>query len=246
MRFAIISDVHGNYVALQAVLSDIRARGGVDQMVCLGDVVGYGPQPRECVIRIQLERIKTVLGNHEAAVLDSERWARNFNQIAKEAVRFTALALQQPQLDYLDGLPDCLWDEDHGLAFTHASFSHPATFFYVEGSVGAGIELKRLPHDDLRVFFVGHTHEPQVFGERSGSFYHQTELVLSGDERFLINVGSVGQPRDDDPRACYGLLDTSDWSFSLPRVEYDVAAVVRQIAELGLPSELGQRLLIGY
>jgi len=244
MRLAIFSDIHGNFIALQAVLDHIRAQGA-DEVACLGDVVGYGPDPRRCLAAVRRECSLLVLGNHEEAVLYPDFHMRGMNPFAVRGLRFTCLELSGSQDEFIKGLPQFAWNVEHGLMFAHASFNDDEDFPYIDGPDAAQFQLARTTQNDIRVFFIGHTHEPFVCSEDEGDVGCDGETPLLEGDRFVINVGSVGQPRDEDPRACYGLLDTEDWSFAMHRVKYDVQAVVQQMADIGLPEELANRLLIG-
>lgn len=232
MRLAILSDIHSNLDALTAVLEDIDTRG-VDEVVCLGDIVGYGAEPRECVALLR-ERVSfAVLGNHDAAVVDrTER--EFFNAHARTAIHWTAQRLDEHSRAWLASLPYRVSRD--GLLFVHSAPRNPEGWEYIFG----GFEARR--HGKYfyeRVCFVGHTHVPAVFAlDHDGVAYDATH-------RFLINVGSVGQPRDEDPRACYGLLDTVAGSFEHLRVEYDVSSAMRKILAEGLPRRLAERLAAG-
>ncbi|MEA3249332.1 MAG: metallophosphoesterase family protein [Patescibacteria group bacterium] len=244
MRLAIISDIHGNFVALQAVLDHIRAQSA-DEIVCLGDIVGYGPDPRRCLTTVRRECSVIVLGNHEEAVLFPQYHERIFNELALRALRFTCIELNYAHDEFFKALPQFAWNEEHRLMFAHASFNDEEDFPYIDGPEAALYQLGRTKQDDTRVFFIGHTHEPFVCSEKEGGVGCDGETPLLEGDRFVINVGSVGQPRDEDVRACYGLLDTDDWTFAMHRVKYDVQGVVQQMADVGLPEELSSRLFIG-
>ncbi len=240
MRVAIISDVHANLDALRAVLDDIDRRA-VDACVCLGDNVGYGAEPRACLDLI-FESCKSVLaGNHDLAAAGQIADSR-FATIARDAVAYSRRMLTREQRSKLALLPkeetfaDCL--------LVHASPTNPADYPYIRQADAARDAF------DSRAFklaLYGHTHLPLVFhddGERvTLSMKPRVELIRA--DRYLCNVGSVGQPRDQDPRACYAIHDSSAHSIEFHRVEYDVEAASSRIRAAGLPEQLGTRLLVG-
>ena len=253
MRQAIVSDIHGNLVALRAVLADIEEQK-IDEIVCLGDVIGYGPRPREC-LQYALDFRPTLMGNHEEAVLYG---AVGFNEKARSAIDWTRDELlsagatgEQEHLvqdrelwDFIGGLQKTYRDGD--VTYAHGSPRDP-TREYV-------FTQDRFDHhkmDDIfsafdgRVCFVGHTHIPGVF-EEDYSFQGPSEVELLyplGDKKALVNVGSVGQPRDGDPRACYVVFDFECVRFQ--RVSYDVEETIRGFAQTPLPSYLARRLREG-
>jgi diadenosine tetraphosphatase ApaH/serine/threonine PP2A family protein phosphatase len=240
MKVAILSDVHANVEALRAVLDDVDRRR-VDARVCLGDSVGYGADPRAC-LDLLFESCATILaGNHDLAAsgrLDDSRFA----PAARHAVAFARDLLTEPQRARLAQLTD---EETFGeLLLVHASPAHPREFPYVRDAEAA---LAEFDGRSFRIAFYGHTHMPLVFhddGERvSMSMKPCIELAKTG--RYLINVGSVGQPRDQDPRACYAIFDSDARSISFQRVEYDVESAFSRIRAAGLPEQLGSRLLVG-
>ncbi len=272
--YAIISDIHGNLEALEAVLADIDRRG-IEQIVCLGDVIGYGPNPRECLDRV-IERCSLCLmGNHDHAVLYEPT---NFNQIAERAAYWTREMLEtDPQRDrrnrrwaFLGKLP--MRHKRNDVLFVHASprrpineYIFPEDVFTNPQKVTANFE--RL---DARLCFVGHTHQPGVFLD-DPYFDPPHELpdapfYVIEDERAIINVGSVGQPRDRDPRASYvvvyerddeaddggaeslvqAALSCSIKQIEFVRLEYDIDTTVNKIiAEPMLDDMLGHRLYEG-
>ncbi len=253
MRQAIVSDIHGNLVALRAVLADIEEQT-VDEIVCLGDVIGYGPKPREC-LRRALDYRLTLLGNHEEAVLFG---AVGFNEKAKSAIDWTREELLSRGISgEEDHLAEDrqLWDFIGGLKKNHQE----GEAVYVHGSPRDPTReyvftQDRFDHQkmndifaafDGRVCFVGHTHIPGVF-EEDYSFRapHEIDhLYRMNEKKALINVGSVGQPRDGDPRACYVVFDFE--SVRYRRIEYDIEETIRDFAATPLPSYLARRLREG-
>ncbi len=240
--YAVISDLHANLPALEAVFADIDQHG-VTEVICLGDVVGYGPFPLEC-LRLVRERAKvTLLGNHDEALLTEPQ---SFSKMAHEVVEWTRglLPRGEPEIDELwDWIGDMplMWERGPD-TFVHGSPSEPTQEYLLPGD-----DMNSAKYDDVfdgfgRLCFVGHTHLPCVMTpdrrvRRAKELDH--EYKLDADQA-IINVGSVGQPRDRDPRACYVLVedDVVRWR----RVPYDVDATVAKLAEVGLDDALGRRL----
>jgi diadenosine tetraphosphatase ApaH/serine/threonine PP2A family protein phosphatase len=236
---ALLSDIHANWIALEAVLSDLAAQDGVEDVICLGDVVGYGPEPDRCLEHVRSSGWLTLVGNHDRACTDPTvlGW---FNADAAAAVRWTITQLNSEQLDWLRALPER--GERAGSQLVHASPRDPV-YEYILDSETAEANL-RLIGDGL--CFHGHTHVPGVFhvehGELTHSYLHGC-VPVAGPA--LVNPGSVGQPRDGDPDASYGLWDPEASSFEFRRVPYDREVVKRAILDRGLPPRLAFRLDFG-
>ena len=239
VMIGVISDIHSNIHALEAVLDKLKQ---VDQIICLGDVVGYGAHPNECVERVKGLKIPCVLGNHDAACIGllSLGW---FNPHAANAVRWAMEEeLTEESLRFLRGLPTSRRIEPFYLV--HGSPREPTTEYLTDVSQ-ARASFDRCKE---RVVFVGHTHVPLVFVERG-----ETEVVVPSEgnrvsyegARLIFNPGAVGQPRDGDPRAAYSIVDTSSNSIAQYRVEYNVQEARADIIEAGLPRILGDRLTLG-
>ena len=256
MKRAIISDIHSNLDALESVLEDIRAQG-VTSIYCLGDVVGYGAQPRECIDRVmQLERC--LLGNHDqGALFDPE----GFSSGAEKAIFWTRkqleapldaaepedsdnLAAQERRWRFLCELPRTIREGD--LLFVHGSARSPLSEYVFPEDVYNKRKLDKIFGMIPKYCFQGHTHVPGIFTE-SGTFLRPDEIPTGfrlGDNKAMVNVGSVGQPRDGDPRACYVILD--DLTVHFRRVEYAVATAAAKIQAVPeLDAFLGERLFEG-
>ena len=237
MRVAVISDIHGNWPALEAVLADLPP---IDEVICLGDVVGYGAEPVRCVDHVHGEGWLTLTGNHDRACTDQDvlGW---FNDDAALAIRWTIDQLGPERLEWLSGLPEeC--SRDHTV-LVHASPISPL-YEYVLDAYSAVANLHELGD---RLCFHGHSHVPGVFrfaGERVEHHYAIGLVGLEGPA--LVNPGSVGQPRDRDPDASYGIWDTSAATFEFRRVPYDRKAAQRAILDAGLPARFAHRLDFGY
>ena len=245
IRYAILSDVHGNLEALTAVLGDAAAVGA-RAVLCLGDVVGYGADPVACVEQIGERAVATVAGNHEHGVLGvmSLAW---FNPIAKAAALWTRSRLDGDHRRYLDTLPLTHTFEEATLV--HASPRHPEEWEYLMSAEDGFDVFGDFP---TRLCFVGHSHRPDVWSlGSSGPEYtgyrasRPATVRLEDGRRYIINVGSVGQPRDRDPRAAYAIWDRDERTVAIRRVEYDHRRAAQKILAAGLPRPLADRLAHG-
>jgi len=239
LRYAILSDIHGNRVALQAVLRSLRGEL-IDQLICLGDVVGYGPEPLECVRMLRQHHFTVVAGNHDCAVTQKID-IKTFNDLARESTLWTREVMDSEAYDYLADLP--LVVEFDGFTIVHGTLHTPELFDYVQTCYDAHLSMEVM---DQPVCFIGHSHVPVAF-VRNGVIRYAVgpQFPISTQERTIVNVGSVGQPRDRDPRACYAIYDTGEQVVELRRVRYDIDRVAEQICEAGLPRPLGERLRVG-
>jgi len=214
----------------------------------MGDIVGYGPDPGYCIDRLRDLDATICLGNHDAAVIDKLE-LEHFNPFARQALVWTKQQLSQDHKDYLASLPYVQRLEDLDVTLVHGSLFQPENFDYVRSLSSARlcIELQR-----TRLCFVGHTHQPCLFILKNNrsfeyipSFEQEGEFEVGGRQQVLVNVGSVGQPRDEDPRAAFVLYDTDAGRLSLHRVSYNLEAVQVRIRRAGLPSVLADRLSFG-
>jgi len=245
MRYLVFSDIHGNLEALEAVLNDVK-RKKIDYYLFLGDLVGYGASPNEVVKRVlSLKRLFMVRGNHDKAVcgLDS---IQTFNPIAAAAIEWTRKNLHPKHLSVLSGLPKSPLIIHHEISICHGSpFDED---YYIFGEFDA---VEAFGFIETPLCFFGHTHFPFIYAEKEqvveGTFIQETpfELRLEKGTRYLINPGSVGQPRDRDPRAAYAIFDSKTNRIKFYRVKYDVNQTQRKILEAGLPSALAERLALG-
>lgn len=232
MNIAVISDIHSNLEALTAVLKEIDRRK-ISDIYCLGDVVGYGANPTECIQLLRDRNIPCIAGNHDKATI-KEIDIDDFSEHARDGILWTRAALTHDDMHYLRRLP--LWIEKQPLWFVHSSPDEPQEFRYLFFPEDA---MKSYAAFSGALCFIGHTHRPAVFCEDMSS------TQLTREKKYIINVGSVGQPRDGNWRACFVVFDTDAWSLEFVRVEYDVEAARRKIIEAGLPKKLGDRLLVG-
>ena len=240
MRLGIVSDVHGNLEALEAVLAHLEQQS-CDRVICLGDFVGYGASPNECIDLLRPRIVGAVIGNHDAAAIGKLRLTY-FNVDAAEAARWTDAQLTPENRAYLLGLPYRI--QEDGALLVHASPTEPDGWHYVLSASDAAEEMKSYPDP---VCFIGHSHVAGVF-ERSDAgvrYTRESELRFAPGRRYLVNVGSVGQPRDGDPRAAYVVWDRENRTLQHHRVGYDIDSAGRRIVSAGLPQFLADRLQWG-
>ena len=242
MKFGVFSDVHGNLEALLSVLKCLKAER-VDRRVCLGDLVGYGPDPGACVDLVREHADMVLAGNHDHAALGLTDLS-HFNPYARFALLWTQSQLTAEVVSFLSGLHVAnSWE---GLCFAHSSPCEPLMWHYMISSEDAQANFRCFAEP---ICFVGHSHSPVFFVEESPVrvvCVQTTRFAIEKGKRYLINVGSVGQPRDGDPRAAYLIYDVSAGTVELKRVPYDIAVTQEKMARAGLPRFLIERLAIGY
>ncbi len=241
MRIAVISDIHSNLPALEAVLSDV-GRSDPDQVWCLGDVVGYGAQPDACT-KLVAEVVEVCLAGNHDLVVSGELDVRYFAMSAGAAARWTLKHVEQSTREFLAGLSPL--GQSAGVGLYHASPRDPVWEYVLSISQAA----ECLDAQQQRVCMIGHSHVACYFARNGGETIgeqalHGAELNMSEGE-WLVNPGSVGQPRDGDPRAAYLMLDTATWTVSFRRVEYPVDEAAQAILDAGLPKSLAERLYQG-
>jgi predicted phosphodiesterase len=245
MKIAVFSDIHSNLEALNAVLEDIHAQG-CSRLYCCGDVVGYGGSPNECCKTLQEKQIPTVKGNHDAAIgVDSPLTPGYFNPIAAISVYWSREYTTAPNREWLDTLPMVLVEQELGITISHSSPLDAGDWTYVTCPVKAAPVLTYMP---TPVCFIGHSHEGAVFWMEPDGHVMMVppcQMRLRHNERYLINVGSVGQPRDNDARASYFIYDHTDRVITPRRIPYEVEAAQQRIRLAGLPEKLANRLGIG-
>jgi predicted phosphodiesterase len=239
MRIAVLSDIHGNLPALEAVLTALKPYDAIWE---LGDIVGYGPQPDEVVALLAAEGATAVRGNHDSAAIGL-LYTDAFNDDARTAVEWTADRIEPKTRDWLAALPVRV--ENEPFTLVHGSPRDPTwEYVYSTAVAKANMALFETQH-----CLVGHTHVPLVFRQRSGKVEsvgvkHGTILAL-GAERLVINPGSVGQPRDGDPRASALLIDTVAATLTWHRIPYAINHVQELMEQVGLPRRLAARLQFG-
>ena len=250
MRILIVSDIHSNSVALDAVLRDAHAHGPVDSIWSLGDMVGYGPHPNECLDTLRGFDHVSVSGNHDLGAIGAIS-LDTFNQEAATACAWTGQQLSSDNRAYLENLPSVV---RHGeFTLVHGSLRDPAWEYLIhEAAARESFSLLETPF-----LIVGHSHLPLLFEEIQtaegspprvhaiGRLRHGSRLHLPRDVRLIMNPGSVGQPRDGDPRAAYMILDEGTRMLTQFRVEYDIESAQRYLTDAGLPPSLAERLPYG-
>jgi diadenosine tetraphosphatase ApaH/serine/threonine PP2A family protein phosphatase len=240
MRYAVFADIHSNLEAWGTVLEALK-KENVDKFVCVGDIVGYGADPRECIDLLGPLDVITVAGNHDWASI-GKLDITYFNIYARQAVLWTMKNLRITDKDYLGSL-ELVQSEDN-FTLVHGSLDRPEEFRYILHIESAKPSFRLL---EKTVLFIAHSHVPFVLsikGEKE-KYLAPGLLNLLKEERYIINVGSVGQPRDGDPRACYVIYDTERDIVEFKRIEYDIITAQRKIVEAGLPGVLAERLAVG-
>jgi len=239
MRFAIFGDIHANLHALEAVLSDARTQL-CTHYVCMGDIVGYNANPRECLALVRELECPTVKGNHdEQASMIGEH--ETFNALAEEAIQWTRAQLSEDEKSWLRELR--LQRQVRDFTIVHATLDTPHKWGYIFNQLDAATSFS---YQHTTLCFIGHTHSPKAY-VRDGSVRSLPLdiLPLQAGKKYLINVGSVGQPRDGDPRAAYAIYDTTSNEIELRRVDYDIPGAQAAIRAAGLPDKLAERLAVG-
>ncbi len=240
MKYIILSDIHSNLQAFEAAIKSFPKEKGIP-IISAGDVVGYGANPNECIEMVQSLKAVNILGNHDAAVIDRTDISY-FNAHARDAVLWTKENIGQSALDYLQGLPLVL--EEKLFTVVHGTLHDPEEFNYMMDWTDAMRTLEILK---TNICFVGHSHVPDVFISAGGKLFrsHEKKVKIEDGSRYIINVGSIGQPRDNDSRACYCVYDSEKKEVEFHRVEYDVRSAHDSIIEAGLPVMLAERILVG-
>ncbi len=240
MRLALISDIHANLEALETALTDIRAKA-IENIACLGDIINYGANPNECLNMTRRVAKIIIQGNHEAA-LASDRVASTFNPNAFQAILWTRKQISEEDRRILSSLPFTHVAEEYMLV--HGTLETPEEFEYLFDPADA---LRNFPYMTAPVCFYGHTHTPMLFSQKDRRALHLTagKYPLSRENRYMINVGSIGQPRDHDPRLGYMIFDAAAFSVELVRLNYDIDTAAGKIKKAGLPTFLAERLRCG-
>jgi predicted phosphodiesterase len=239
MKYAIIADIHGNLEAFQVVLEDIRAQNA-DHIVCLGDVVGYNANPKECLQIVRDMNIPCVKGNHDE-YCSTESALDGFNPHAAQAVHWTRDQLSAEEKQWLRDLKYTRMAAN--FTMVHSTLDAPDRWGYVFDKLAAAASF---PYQNTQMCFFGHTHVPVAFMRdtmvRGGTY---SKFKVDPSKKYFINVGAVGQPRDNNPKCAYVLYDMAAQTIELRRLDYDIAAAQQKILEAGLPERLAERLAFG-
>ncbi len=244
MKIGIISDIHSNFEALEEALSVLDA-SHTQKLFCCGDVVGYGPDPSECVSLVRKRGIFSVLGNHDYAV-GTNGYEKLFNEYARIAITWTRDRLSEADRNHLLNFP--LFFETEELTFFHGMYSKANPFRYTISDYDAWLSLKELK---TNISFFGHSHIAGVYEmDQSGkvrflSARKGLKIYLEENKRYIINPGSIGQPRDNNPDGALAIFDTKEKFLEIKRFAYDVEKTYKKIMKAGLPAFLGERLFIG-
>ncbi|MDP3980607.1 MAG: metallophosphoesterase family protein [Chlamydiota bacterium] len=241
MLHAVFSDIHSNMEALEVVLADAK-KEGAGSYLCLGDIVGYGAEPKECLSRIKALNGIIIAGNHDYAACGKTS-IEYFNEYAREAAEWTMMQLDQDEQTYLADLPLIYRTDQYCLV--HGSLDEPEIWEYIVGSESAQRSFNVLRE---QILFIGHSHVPWIFvQDRNGTIesYRASELMLESNKKYIVNIGSVGQPRDLDPRASYCLFDDEAGHVRYRRLEYTIAKTQNKIRDAHLPEILALRLEMG-
>lgn len=240
MRWGIFSDIHGNLEALDAILAALT-KERIDRYLCLGDLVGYGADPNLCIAEIKAINPLTIAGNHDWAAVGLFDSAY-FNPDARAAVLWASRNITEEDKQFLKSLQ--LIHQQEQLTSVHGSLEHPENFGYILDIFSAEKTFELLR---TRVCFIGHTHRPVIFikdGQTCKSSF-QAETKLEVSRNYIINVGSVGQPRDGNPQAAYVIYDSEKEQVQIKRASYDVQKAQAKIIKAGLPRMLAERLALG-
>jgi len=232
MRIAIISDIHANLEALKKAL-EIISQENIEKIFCLGDTIGYGANPNECLQLVRETTPHVLLGNHDEAAIDSSVM-EDFNPYARASAEWTSIQITDEHRNYLRQLP--YTTQLDNILFVHSSPYQPNEWRYIMTPADA---QDNFSYFETSVCFIGHSHVPCIFSEDIWA-----KEVVKG-KKSLVNVGSIGQPRDGDPRLSFGIFDTSLWMYRNVRAEYDVMKASEKIRKAGLPKPLADRILIG-
>ena len=241
MRYAVISDIHGNLEAFQAVLSALSEER-IDNYLFVGDVVGYGADPKKCIELLKsLNPVAAIAGNHEWGILEKIDTSY-FNDLAQNAILWTRKMLDNDEIEYLKSLP--LVYEDEKITMVHGTLNMPEEFYYIFDTEDAYVTINQMKNS---LCFVGHSHVPGIFVSNDGKVECREgmDVKIDLENKQLINIGSIGQPRDGDPRASFAVYDDEESTVEIKRVEYDVRSAQEKILKAGLPPKLAYRLSEG-
>lgn len=244
MRYAVISDIHSNLEALNAFLEAIESLEA-DKIICLGDIVGYNPNPNECIDILKQKGVRCVLGNHDSRVAGFEE-PTDFNYHAASAVYWTRDVITAENMEFLRQLPRKLLVNNKFAAF-HGWLNDTDRYIIGARDAEKNFELMKELKATLNVSFFGHTHVPVAYSHEDGIILNpENPVKLKKNVRYLINPGGLGQPRDRDPRAAFLIYDSKRALVTFYRVEYDIDSTADKILAAGLPERLAERLKLGW
>lgn len=238
MLYAIISDIHANMEALEVCFNEID-NIKPDRVICLGDIVDYCAEPNEATELIKQKCDTVILGNHDEAQFNYElpaKWTDN----AFASSKHTRTVIKPEHIEYFRSLPDKL--SENNFLFVHATPFVPRNYRYIRDADAAGINFN---HFDEKICFIGHSHIPVIFENSDNEVKQVQPGILNRENKYIINVGSVGQPRDNDPRLSFGIFDTETYEYKNVRLSYDIKSAAQKIIKEGLPVYLADRLFEG-
>lgn len=239
MKYGILGDIHANLEALEAVLAAME-KHKPDKLMCVGDVVGYGADPSACIAKIREIGATTVAGNHDFATIDKIN-VDFFNSYAREAALWTRRMLTKEEKGWLASLPLVELIDDCTLV--HATLHSPELFEYIQTSYDAHLSFEQMT---THICFLGHSHVPVTFiQKRSVSFTMEPKINVDPNAKTIVNVGSVGQPRDENPDAAFAIYDEATHQMEIFRIPYDIEKAAGKIVKAGLPEILAERLRYG-
>jgi len=240
MKYAVFSDIHSNLEAFNAALEAMRGERP-DRYLCVGDIVGYGADPAECIRKVKELKPVIVTGNHDWASVGLAS-IEYFNPFAKSAVLWTKENLNRADRGYLKSLT--LAYEDDKITLVHGTLDYPEAFSYMFDGYNAARTMALMK---TQLCFVGHSHVAGTFYEKEGVAHYSSEqrIEIKPGNKYIVNTGSVGQPRDGDPRGSYCVYDDEKNIVEIKRFAYDIATARRKIADAGLPRALAERLVVG-
>jgi len=241
MKILIFSDIHSNLEALEVLEKEIKKRRP-DKIICLGDIVGYGADPEECIKRVKNLRCEVIAGNHDWACCGGLS-LEYFNPFAKEAILWTRDNIDKIEETYLRELP--LIYKEKSSIFVHGSLFDPQQFYYLDNYQALIRDFSLM---DRNILFVGHTHIPAVFLYKNDNLFRvcREEIEINSKYKYIINVGSIGQPRDRDPRLCFCEFYEDKNIVKFIRLDYNIKKAKEKILSKGLPPLLGERLEFGW
>lgn len=239
MRVVVLSDIHSNLAALWTAFNYIE-KLKPDKIVCLGDIVGYGPRPNECVELVQQKCQIYLMGNHDHAVLGLTD-TYHFNQYAREAINWTRRALTIQNKAFLENMAFSHFENE--ILYVHSTPVQPEEWHYILSEYEARQYMQRIKQ---QLCFVGHSHIPVVFSSDDPAMYKEEFDVSDRKKKYIINVGSIGQPRDGDPRLCFVLYDSEKGKIKFIRLDYPIQQTYQEILENKLPPFLAMRLFTGH
>jgi predicted phosphodiesterase len=238
MKLAVISDIHANLEALETCLEKVK-KLKADKIICLGDLVDYCAEPNECVELIQKYADVNIIGNHDEAQFNYEL-AKGFNEYAYISSVHTRSVIKSEYIEYFKTLPYAYSFEN--ILFVHGSPANPSYYDYVLSPAAAILNFKYFKEN---VCFIGHSHRPVIFEKNDEGVNIIEPKHVTGNKKYIINVGSVGQPRDGDPRLSFGIIDTETYNYQNVKVEYQAEIASQKILNEGLPVFLAERILKG-